>query len=487
MTPIPPHDLGLEAAVISAAWLDPDALSIATAEVRPEDFYSPAHRVCWEATMDLAKAGEPVDAVTVAGKLIGKGRLDEIGGRGFLAALTDATPALAHVGAHVATMRRLARRRAMIATCQRVAAQGYYDDSDAYLAESEAAVFAIASQAGPGKQDRLARVGDVVHTRAVEIGQAIEAGEVGRIPTPWGIAALDGLTHGVHPGHLVVLGARPGMGKSAFMGGAALSVARHMDRDVGCASLVFSAEMPNSEFAERILASEAKIDSTKLRAGTINLDDMSRIAPAVDALKWVPCWVDDTPEPTVMHVRAGIRRVKSELARWQGQNELRLVFVDHAQIMGSDGGKQGESRDRELGRITGALKRVAKEENLCIVLLSQLNRGVETRGGSKRPTLGDLRDTGNLEQDADFVIFLYRDEYYTKGQTRFPNIGEAIVAKQRGGRLGRALMRFEKEWTMFRDLTPSERAQLDREEEEEAYAPAPKQVGGGRYGKGFSR
>lgn len=459
---IPPHDLEAEGALLSTILLR--AEDRARIELRPTDFYSVAHRRIAEAIAALDAAGTAVDIVNVGSKIRDNGHMADIGGVAYLAQVLDASPTVANPEEYAARIRVLARRREMIAACARIQREAYDAPSD-FFERAEAEVFAITSACAQGIESTCSLLGDSVRS----IVQAMsDQKPVKRIPT--GIGSLDKILIGWRDDDLVVVAARPGMGKSAFACGAAVHVAMHEYPEEAHASLIMSAEMSREEIGERVLSARAQVDSQHIQTHALDNGEMSRLFQATGEMQDVPCWVDDVPSPTIEQIASRIRWVKAELSRWvhpEGKPyRLAMVVVDHLQIVGT-AEKENTSRTREIGKFTAGLKRIAKSEHLTVMALSQLSRKVEERA-DKRPMLSDLRESGDVEQDADRVICLYRDAYYNKQAPR-KDIAEAIVRKARGGRAGTAFVKWTGAYTQFSELTPSEIRELENERE----APAP--------------
>lgn len=484
---VPPHDLDAEMAVLSAVLL-PDTSSAALAQVgdivTPAAFYAPAHRLIFQAAQALAEAAQPVDAVTVAAWLKSRERLAEVGGTPHLARITDAAPSVTNLEAYARVVRDKARMRTMIATCQRLAAEAYADvgDEQVFLEQAEAEIGALVQVAGA-----LADTEELLGECLVRLFKhASEGKPLMGLRIPLGLPALDGKLE-VGPGDLVIVAGRPGMGKSALAMGLAVEVAkmgylpedgpevyvRATQQEI-FAALILSAEMPREQVALRAVCAESQAATVSdLRtARTLGEGAWGKLAEATKKLRHLPVWVDDKAAPRVSYVRAKIRERKAALAseakRAIANGErpvvLRLVVVDYLQIMGIDrrGAGKDRNREQEISETTRELKRLAKEEGVVIVLLSQLSRRCEERP-NKRPTLGDLRESGAIEQDADAVVFVYRHGYYDKSY-KHQHAVELLVEKQRNGATGRALAAFRGAFTLFEELSENEAAQLAQEE-----------------------
>ena len=467
---VPPSDLDAEGAVLSAALLDADAFDRVQEILRPEHFYADANRRIYEAIVDLQTSGKPVDVISVAGWLRDKGRLAQVGGTPYLAQLSDATPAVAHVEAHAQAIREKWRVRQVISTCQHFAAEGYGDTGDvqAFVDRAEQAIFDIARIP---ESSSVVPVKDAIHTAFKILGDAQRRGG-GITGIETGFTQLDRQCAGLHAGDLYIVAARPGMGKTAFVLNVAVNVAKPRQVDVGGEPspyleapveepghgvLFCSLEMPREQLAARLLASEARVDMGRIRSGRMQRDDWNKLTDGASRLSRLPLWLDDTPALTLLDLRAKIRRLKAELKRAEGAaaaKGLGLVVVDYLQLM--QGRRDAGSREQEISELSRGLKQLAKEMQVPVLALSQLNRAVETRTTKdKRPQLSDLRESGAIEQDADTIMFIYRDEYYFRDSPD-KGVAEIIVAKQRNGPTGKVMTKFSSEYTRFDNLAPDE-------------------------------
>ncbi len=469
---VPPHDLDAEGAVLSSVLLSSEAFDAIQHILKPEHFYSDANRRIYEGVLALQEGPHGVvDVVAVAGWLRDRERLQQIGGTPYLAQLADATPAVANVEAHAKTIREKWRLRQLIATCQRFAAEGYGDCGavQGFIDEAEQAVFDIA-RTDEGTSIHPLR--DAIHDAFELISAAARhGGGISGIPS--GFAQLDEKCAGLHSGDLYVVAGRPGMGKTAFVLNLAVNVAKPRaaaladDADPyaeapveepGFGVAFFSLEMPREQLASRLLASEARVDVSRIRSGKLPREDWNKLTEAAGRLGRLPLWLDDTPALTLLDLRARIRRLQAEIQRGSTQGlpvkKLGLVAIDYLQLM--QGRRGVQSREQEISELSRGLKQLAKEMGVAVIALSQLNRSVETRNTKdKRPQLSDLRESGAIEQDADTIMFIYRDEYYFKDSEQ-KGIAEVIIAKQRNGPTGRVMTRFTSEYTRFDDLAPDE-------------------------------
>lgn len=457
---VPPADLDAEAAVLSSILLSGEAFDTVQEILESKHFYVDANRRIYEAVHELAEKGGSVDTVSVAGFLRDRGRLDQVGGTPYLAQLVDATPAVSHVEDHARTIREKWRLRSLIATCQRFAAEGYGDTGDIqeFVDAAEHAIFELA---------RVKAESDVVPVReaieqAFHVLTAARQHGGGVTGFSTGFTELDRRTSGLHKGDLYIVAGRPGMGKTSFVLNVAANVAAEKlvsSGEPGAAPLqvsgdgvaFFSLEMPREQLASRMLSSEARVDMARLRSGQVGAEEWNKLTDAAARLGRLPIWLDDTPAISLLDLRAKVRRLQAELYRHpDGPKEIGLVAIDYLQLM--SGRKGVNSREQEISEISRGLKQLAKEMRVPVIALSQLNRGVETRGTKdKRPQLSDLRESGAIEQDADAIMFVYRDEYYFDDSPD-QGIAEIIIAKQRNGPTGTIKVKFTSQFTRFDNL-----------------------------------
>jgi len=468
---VPPHDLDAEAAVLAAVLLERDALDRVLELLRPEHFYSDANRRIFEAAMQLATEGTPVDITTVASWLRSREWINHIGGASYLAQLVDATPAVAHVAAHAKVVHEKWRLRQLIGACQRIAAEGYGDVGTVqeFIDGAEQSVYQLARTA---ESTNVELVRQILPRVFQQITAAAERGDrITGVST--GYSRIDAMTAGLHDGDLTIIAARPGMGKTSFVLNIAVNVASPRTLRAaapyeeghgveshfpGLGVCVFSLEMPREQLANRMLCSEGRVDLGKLRQGFLQPDDWRKLTEAASFLSPLPIWVDDTPAINILELRAKVRRIQAEYNRpvtpGQPEHRVGLVIIDYLQLMkGRDG---AQSREQEISEISRGLKQLAKELRVPVIALSQLNRAVETRNTKdKRPQLSDLRESGAIEQDADMIVFIYRDEYYNL-ESEHKGKAEIIVAKQRNGPTGKAFVRFFSSYTRFDNLAEGE-------------------------------
>lgn len=433
---VPPHNLEAEESLLGAMLLSREAIAIAAEMVQTEHFYKPAHAHVFDAITALYGAGASVDIVTVAEELERAGLLDQIGGRASLVSIQASTPATSNAGRYAKIVEELAVLRRLIVTGGEIVDLGYSrpDDVVKTVDHAESMMFEVAQHRA---QDTMAPVSDLLNDNLDRLEQLFEKGE-SITGTPTGYHDLDRMLAGLQPSALVVIGARPAMGKTSF----ALGMAAHAALEKQRPSLFFSLEMSRLEISQRLLCSEARVDASKVRIGQLTESDWSKISVAVGKLAEAKLWIDDNPHTTVMEIRSKARKLKSQVG------DLGMVVIDYVQLMSSH--TAVESRQVEVSEISRGLKILARELDAPVVALAQLNRGLESRA-DKRPMLADLRESGSLEQDADVVAFIYRDEVYNP-ESPDQGMAEIIVAKHRAGPTGTARLAFLKQYTRFVDM-----------------------------------
>jgi len=425
--------------VLGAMLLSREAIAEVVETLDPDHFYKPAHGHVFDAVMGLYGAGEPVDAVTVAEELQRSGLLDEIGGPSLLLDLQATTPAISNASHYAKIVEEHALLRRLITVSNEIAetAYGVPDDVVKAVDEAESRIFEVAQRR---VTNSTAEIKDLLSANLDRLELLYERGEaITGISS--GYLDLDELLSGLQPNSLYVVGARPAMGKTAFGLGMAANAAMKDEKPV----LIFSLEMSQLELSQRILCSEALVDSSRVRTGKIGESEWTRISHAVGRLAESPIYIDDNPHTSVMEIRAKARRLKSRVG------ELGMVIVDYIQLM--TGRSNAESRQVEVSEISRGLKILARELEAPVVALAQLNRQLEQRV-DKRPMLSDLRESGSLEQDADVVMFLYRDEVYDD-QSPDKGMAEVIVAKHRNGPVGKVRLAFRGQYTRFDNMARS--------------------------------
>lgn len=435
---VPPHSLDAERAVLGGILLENNALNSATQILGPDDFYSRANGLIFDAMSGLFRKGQPVDLVTLRAWLSDHGNLQKAGGDEHLLTLTDTIPTVENIEHHANIVREKSLVRRLITRCHEIAARGYgeYGDVGEYIDESEKQIFDVAKETASSPYEHIK---DVVIRTFEQVTEAAERKErITGLPT--GFKKLDKMTAGLKGGELIIVAGRPGMGKTALAMNVALHACAQRQTPVVC----FNLEMAKEELARRLLCSEARVDGGRMRTGMLSRDDWTRLTSAAGTLTNIPLFIDDTPAITIMELRGKCRRLMSE-------HGLGLVVVDYLQLMRA--GTKVESREKEVSEISRSLKALAKELRVPVMALSQLNRGVEQRSGKdKRPQLSDLRESGAIEQDADVILFVYREEFYNRDDPELRGLAEIIIGKQRAGPVGIVKCRFFHEYTRFENL-----------------------------------
>ncbi|WP_446666608.1 replicative DNA helicase [Flexivirga sp. B27] len=433
---VPPQDVPAEQSVLGSMLLSKDAIADAAESVDGRDFYRPAHESIYEAIIDLYGRGEPADAITVADELTKRGELSRIGGQAYLHELIQGVPTAANAGYYAEIVAERAVLRRLVSAGTRIVQMGYADgggDVVDVINAAQAEVFGVT--AGKEAEDYV-RLGEVIAETADEIDAASSTnGQMTGVPT--GFTDLDALTNGLHPGQMIVLAARPAVGKSTL----GLDIARACSIKAGMASAIFSLEMSKTEISMRLLSAEGGIQLQHMRKGTMRDEDWTRLATTMGKVADAPLFIDDSPNMSLMEIRSKCRRLKE-------RNDLKLVVIDYLQLMTS--GKRVESRQQEVSEFSRALKLLAKEINVPVIAISQLNRGPEQRT-DKRPQMSDLRESGSIEQDADMVILLHREDSYDRESER---AGEAdlIVAKHRNGPTDTITVAFQGHYSRFTNM-----------------------------------
>lgn len=437
---IPPYSLEAETAVLGGILLNNDALALVQHILRPDDFYVEVNRRIYDAISSLSVAGLPVDHVTLGNQLDKQGDLERIGGPMVLASLTDSVATIANIEHYAHIVKEKSAVRRMIYAAQEVVARGYseYGEAEEFLNDAEAAVFQ-ASQQHIGEQ--YSHVSHVVKNafRDLELA-AGRTGEVTGIPT--GFTMLDKMTAGLQRTDLIIVAGRPAMGKTSF----ALNLLVNACKLTKQPGIVFSLEMSKEQLVRRMLSSEGRVDATKMRSNRLEKDDWPRLIQAANDLSGYPVYLDDTSPMTPLEIRAKCRRLLAEKG-------LCLVVIDYLQLMHGSG-RRKDNREQEISEISRTLKSMAKELKVPVIALSQLNRSLESRP-DKRPMMSDLRESGAIEQDADIIMFVYRDEVYNP-ETEKPGVAEIIIGKQRSGPTGIAEVRFFNQYTRFDNLAQEE-------------------------------
>ncbi len=432
---VPPHDLQAEESLLGAMLLSRDAIVDAVDICTEADFYKPAHGHLFEAVCSLYSQGEPADPVTVADELRRAGLLDATGGPAALVSLQANTPAITNAARYARIVEEHAILRRLIGVAGEIAELGYAvpDDVGAAVDQAEARVFEVAQRRA---RDSVAPLRDLLESTLDHLEALYARGEaITGVPT--GFTDLDERLAGLQPSNLVIVGARPSTGKTAF----ALNLVAHAASTANQPVLLFSLEMSHHEIAQRLLCAEARVDATRMRNGRLLDADWPKIQHAMGRLGDAPIFVDDNPNVTLLDIRGRARRLKS-------REGLAMVVIDYLQLM--TGRSRAENRQVEVSEISRGLKILARELEVPVVALSQLSRNVEMRA-DKRPVLADLRESGSLEQDADVVLFLYRDELYNP-ESPDRGTAEVIVSKHRNGPTGVARLAFLEHYTRFANM-----------------------------------
>jgi replicative DNA helicase len=431
----PPQDNNAEQSVLGSMLLSKDAIADVVETVRGLDFYRPAHETIYDAIVDLYGRGEPADPVTVAAELHRRGELARIGGAPYLHTLSASVPIAANAGYYAEIVREKAILRRLVDAGTRIAQWGYSGEGevDQVVDRAQAEVYGVTDKRA---SEDYAPLSDIMEATLDEI-EAISNRDGQMFGVPTGFADLDELTNGFHGGQMVIVAARPAMGKSTL----ALDFCRAAAIHNNLTSVFFSLEMSRTEITMRMLSAEAKIPLNHMRNGTMNDEDWAKLARKMGEVSSAPLFIDDSPNLTMMEIRAKARRLKQ-------RHDLRFIVIDYMQLMTS--GKKVESRQLEVSEFSRQIKLLAKELDVPIVALSQLNRGPEQRS-DKRPMLSDLRESGSLEQDADIVILLNRDDAYEKESTR-PGEADVIVAKHRNGPTRDVVVAFQGHYSRFVDM-----------------------------------
>jgi replicative DNA helicase len=436
---LPPQALDLEEAVLGALMLEKGALNAVIEFLKPEHFYSEIHQEIYSAIITLFKSSEPVDMRTVVNQLRKNGKLELVGGAFYIAGLTAKVSSAANIEYHARVIIEMAIKRNLIEIASRIHHDAYEDTTDVFelLDRTEQAIFEISDSNLRKNYDSMRNL----MFRAVQELQKLKEHKDGLTGVPSGFSALDRITSGWQNSDLIIIAARPGMGKTAFVVSALRNAAVDFKRPVA----IFSLEMASVQLVNRMISAEAELEGEKIRKGQLADFEWQQLVHKTRRLSDAPIFIDDTPALTILELRAKCRRLKAE-------HDVQLIIVDYLQLMRGD---TTGNREQEIASISRALKGIAKELSVPVIALSQLSRGVETRGGDKRPQLSDLRESGSIEQDADLVIFLYRPEYYkiTQDENGNPtaNMAEVIVAKHRNGSTGTVKLKFLGKYTKFTD------------------------------------
>ena len=444
-----PQAVDIEETVLGALMLEKDALTTVIDILKPQSFYDDRHAKIYEAIVQLFNKSEPVDIMTVTAQLRKNGTLEIAGGAYHIANLTTRVNSAANIEYHARIITEQAIKRDLIRISAKIQEDAFEDTEDVFelLDRTEQALFEISES---NIKKNYAGMQQLMHEAIMEI-EARKEHKDGLTGVPSGFTELDRVTAGWQASDLVIIAARPAMGKTAFV----VSAMRNAAVEFGEAVAIFSLEMSSIQLVNRLISAEAELESEKIKKGNLADHEWEQLVHKTARLTEAPIFIDDTPGLSILELRAKCRRLKA-------QHDIKMIIIDYLQLMSGDSSKSGGgpgNREQEIASISRALKGIAKELNVPVIALSQLSRAVETRGGDKRPQLSDLRESGSIEQDADMVMFLYRPEYYdiTEDEDGLPTAGtgEVIIAKHRNGSLENVKLKFIGRFTKFADLDGS--------------------------------
>lgn len=428
---VPPQNVEAEQAVLGAVIIDSDVLISVMEKIEANDFYKTTHQMVFQVMIELVEEQEPVDMVTVTARLKDKDQLEEVGGVSYLSELAKAVPTAANVDYYAAIVEEKSMLRRLIRTATQIVSSGYASDEDvtSLLSDAEQRILEISSEKS---SSGFTPIRDVL----MDVFEQIETlynskGGINGIPS--GFIDLDQMTSGFQKNDLIIVAARPSVGKTAF----ALNIAQNVGVRSKETVAIFSLEMSAAQLVQRMISSESNVDSSRMRTGYLENEDWQKITMAIGSLSEANIYIDDSPSITVMDIRAKCRRLKRE-------HGLGMIVIDYLQLIH---GRGGDNRQQEVSEISRTLKAIARELEVPVIALSQLSRGVEQRQ-DKRPMMSDLRESGSIEQDADIVAFLYRDDYYDQ-ESEKKNIIEIIISKQRNGPVGTVELVFLKNFNKF--------------------------------------
>lgn len=438
---IPPHSDEAEQSVLGSLFIDQESVGLAAENLRSEDFYDPRHKEIFESCMDLYRTGRPVDLVTVKNRLEARGSLETSGGMKYLGQLATAVPSSVYVRDYIRIVREKALYRRFIKLGNNILSASYSTGTpiEELSENTEKEVFGILQNRGSEDFVHIGKLVGGVFEQVEEMAK--NQGVIPGIPT--GFIDLDQMLAGLHNSDLVLVGARPSMGKTAF----GLNICQHAAVKEGKTCAIFSLEMSASQVASRLMGSVSRVDMTHMRSGTMTMDDWTKLVDGLGTLAEAPIYIDDTGGITLSELRSKCRKLKIE-------HGLDLIMIDYLQLM-SGSGKSSDNRQQEISEISRGLKMLARELNVPVLALSQLSRGLEQRS-DHRPMMSDLRESGAIEQDADVIMFIYRDEYYHP-DTEEKGVSEIIVAKQRNGPVGTVKLRYDGAFVTFSNLLQQHR------------------------------
>ena len=441
---VPPHSIEAEQSVLGGLLLDNSAWDKVADHLRGEDFYRHDHQLIYQHIVRLIDQGRPADVITVFDALTSSGKIDQVGGLVYLNALAQNTPSAANIRRYAEIVRGRSVMRRLVSVSDEISESAFSPngrETSQILDEAESKIFAIAEEGARGSQGfvELQPLLAKVVERIDELYHRDNPSDITGVPT--GFADLDGKTSGLQPGDLIIVAGRPSMGKTAF----ALNIGEHVAIDQGLPVAVFSMEMGGSQLAMRMLGSVGRLDQHKVRTGQLGDDDWPRLTNAIQKMQDAQMFIDETPALSSHELRARARRLAKQCGK------LGLIIIDYLQLMSANTAGGGENRATEISEISRSLKALAKELHCPVIALSQLNRSLEQRP-DKRPVMSDLRESGAIEQDADVILFIYRDEVYAKEASPDQGIAEIIISKQRNGPIGKVRLAFVGQFTKFENL-----------------------------------
>lgn len=433
---VPPNSLESEQALLGGVLLDNEALNTALEILQPDDFYKKAHEIIWQAMLAISERHEPIDVVTLSSELKAKDSIENVGGVDYISYLIDAVPTAANSQYYARLIKEMSLRRRLIHEAGQIVeeAMSTRGNIDGFIDSVEQRIFQVSeARINPS----FSRVGEIVKDSIKHVEHLyMNKGQLTGVPS--GFYDLDEMTSGFQSSDLIILAGRPSMGKTSF----ALSIARHVGVDCVKRVAVFSLEMSKEQIVLRLLCSEARVSNSLVRSGNLGESDFPKLVEAASKIAQADIYIDDTPAISVLEMRAKARRLHKEAP-------LSMIVVDYLQLMRGSARSQ-ERREQEISEISSSLKALAKELNIPVIALSQLNRAVETRQ-DKRPVMADLRESGAIEQDADIIGFVYRDEVYNP-ETPDKGVAEFIIGKHRNGAVGTVRLSFQGEYTLFENL-----------------------------------
>lgn len=447
---LPPQAVEIEEAVLGALMLERDALSNVIDILHPESFYLDAHQNIYEAIVDLFNDSQPIDIKTVTHQLRKMGKLELVGGAYYVAELTTKVNSAANIEYHARIIAEQSIKRELIRISSEIQKDAYEDTIDVFklLDRAEQSLFDVSESHIRKNYDKM----NALMHQAINELEVRRNQKDGLTGIASGFTALDRVTSGWQPSDLVIIAARPGMGKTAFV----VSALRNAAIDFKTPVAIFSLEMSSVQLVNRMISAEAELESEKIKTGNLADYEWEQIIHKTNKLSEAPIFIDDTPALSILELRAKSRRLVA-------QHGVKLIIIDYLQLMTGDSSKNGGNREQEIAAISRSLKGIAKELNVPVLALSQLSRAVETRGGDKRPQLSDLRESGSIEQDADMVMFLYRPEYYgldaDENGMPLQGLGEVIIAKHRNGNTDTVKLKFIGKFTKFTDWEGNSRGE----------------------------